>query len=213
MQQLQQALLLKKLYLLKSMDFHYCDVYFKKPTQKSFQSNNAKDLHSSIQACQLCSQKLSKPHTGLCNPNSKITFISTIPILDTQLRFASKGAQMLKKIIENVFELHLNEVSILSLLKCEIPQTTQKDAIENCFGYLLKQLEFSHTQTIVILGETTYNHFTKDKTPYKNIQGKILTWNHYTLFPTFSLMQLLTNQSLKAQAHREFLTLKGYLCK
>ena len=26
-------------------------------------------------------------------------------------------------------------------------------------------------------------------------------------------MQLLTNQSLKAQAHREFLTLKGYLCK
>ena len=94
MQQLQQALLLKKLYLLKSMDFHYCDVYFKKPTQKSFQSNNAKDLHSSIQACQLCSQKLSKPHTGLCNPNSKITFISTTPILDTQLRFASKGAQI-----------------------------------------------------------------------------------------------------------------------
>ena len=37
---------------------------------------------------------------------------------------------MLKKIIENVFELRLNEVSILSLLKWKSHKPRKKDAIE-----------------------------------------------------------------------------------
>ena len=125
MQTLQRALLLQKLYLLKSIGFDYCNLQFQKPLQTQFPSQSPKNLNQIIKECQLCPQKLSPPHTGLCNPRSKLLFLTMMPILDLQMRFVSKGALMLKKIIENVFALQLQEVSILSLLKCEIPKNTQ----------------------------------------------------------------------------------------
>lgn len=213
MQTLHQALLLKKLYLLESIGFDYCDLQFQKPAQKQFPSQNPKNLNHSIQQCQLCPQKLSSPHIGLCNPRSKLLFLTMTPLLDLQMRFVSKGAQMLKKIIENVFTLPLQEVSILSLLKCEIPKSAQAECSKNCMGYFLKQLEFSQSPVIVALGEEVYGALTQDRTPYKNLQGKLLKWNATGLFPTFSLTQLLRQPELKTQAHKEFLTLKGYLCK
>ncbi|EES89847.1 uracil-DNA glycosylase family protein [Helicobacter canadensis] len=208
MQTLHQALLLQKLYLLKSIGFDYYDLQFQKPLQTQFPSQNQKNLNQAIKECQLCPQKLSQPHIGLCNPHSKLLFLTITPLLDLQTRFVSKGALMLKKIIENVFALPLQQVSILSLLKCEIPKNTQEECTKNCMGYFLKQLEFSQSKTIVILGEEVYNALTQDKTPYKNIQGKLFKWNHLKLFPTFSLAQLLRQPELKIQAHKEFLTLK-----
>lgn len=208
MQTLQRVLLLQKLYLLKSIGFDYCNLQFQKPLQTQFPSQSPKNLNQIIKECQLCPQKLSPPHTGLCNPRSKLLFLTMMPLLDLQMRFVSKGALMLKKIIENVFALQLQEVSILSLLKCEIPKNTQDKCAKNCMGYFLKQLEFSQSKIIVILGEEVYSTLTQDKTPYKDIQGKLLKWNGLKLFPTFSLTQLLRQPELKIQAHKEFLTLK-----
>ncbi|WP_104721146.1 uracil-DNA glycosylase family protein [Helicobacter mesocricetorum] len=211
MQTLHTLLTLKKLYLLQALGMKYCNPQPTIHPKNSFKISNPTTLQKLIQECQLCPQKSSAPHIGLCNLESKITFLSLTPILDTQLRFASKSSQMLKKIIENVLLLSIKEVSILSLLKCELPKISQYQCYQSCKDYLLKQLEFSQNKLIVLLGEEVYRFFCDDKTPYENLQGKSLKWGDFLLFPTFSLMQLLSQPQLKVQAYQEFLTLKGYL--
>ncbi|MDE5925647.1 MAG: uracil-DNA glycosylase [Helicobacter sp.] len=211
MQTLHQALLLKKLYLLQSFGFDYCNPQFLVPAQKRFQSQNQGDLRQLIESCKLCAQKTSLPSAGLCHQNSKLIFLTLMPLLDSQSRFASKSAQMLKNIIERVFDLSLREVSILSLLKCEIPQNSQQICIESCMGYFLKQIEFAQSPILVLLGAEAYFYLTQDGSDYGNVQGKLLKWNHLKLFPTFSLSQLLRQPELKINAHKEFLHLKELL--
>ncbi len=211
MQTLHTLLTLKKLYLLRALGVKYCNPQPPIYTQDSFKINNPANLQKLIQECQLCPQESSIPHIGLYNLKSKITFLSLNPILDIQLRFTSKNSQMLKKIIENVLLLSLKEVSILSLLKCEIPKISQHQCYQSCKSYLFKQLEFSENKLIVLLGQEVYEFFCDNKTPYENLQGKPLKWGDFLLFPTFSLTQLLRQPQLKIQAHQEFLTLKGYL--
>ncbi len=211
LQTLHQALLLKKLYLLQSCGFSFCNPQFLVPTQKGFQSQNKQDLKSLIESCKLCAQKSSPASAGLCNQDSKLIFLTLLPVLDSQLRFTSKGAQMLKNIIERVFTLKIQSVSILSLLKCEIPQNAQKTCIESCMGYFLKQIEFAQGRVIVLLGAEVYFYLTQDGSHYENVQGKMLKWNHFNLFPTFSLNQLLRQPELKIKAHQEFLNLKELL--
>ncbi|MDE5592228.1 MAG: uracil-DNA glycosylase family protein [Helicobacter sp.] len=211
MQTLSTLLALKKLYIMQSIGVEYCDPIFIKTLQSSFKTNNLSTLHKIIQECQLCTKKSSAPYVGLCNPNSKIAFLSLTPILDHQLRFASKGAQMLKKIIENVFLLSLKDASILSLLKCDIPKTAQEESFHTCKSYLLEQIKFCKSKAIILLGQETYQYFCQDSTPYEKLQGKVLQWGDSLLLPTFSLMQLLANPQLKTKAHQEFLNLKAHL--
>ncbi|WP_297814156.1 uracil-DNA glycosylase family protein [uncultured Helicobacter sp.] len=213
MQTLHQALLLKKLYLLQSCGFDFCNPQFLVPAQSGFQSQNQGDLKSLIESCKLCVQKSSSACAGLCNQDSKLVFLTLLPLLDSQLRFASKAAQMLKNIVEHVFNLNLQNVSILSLLKCEIPQNAQKVCVESCIGYFLKQLEFAQGKVIVLLGADAYFHLTQDGSCYENVQGKLLEWNRLSLFPTFGLNQLLRQPELKVKAHKELLNLKELLKK
>lgn len=213
MQTLHQALLLKKLYLLQSCGFDFCNPQFVTPVQRGFQSQNQQDLKTLIESCKLCVQKSSPACAGLCNPSSRLIFLTLSPLLDSQLRFASKAAQMLKNIIERVFCLSLQEVSILSLLKCEIPQNAQKTCVESCMGYLLKQLEFAQSKVVVLFGADTYFYFTQDGSNYEQVQGKLFEWNHLSLFPTFSLNQLLRQPELKVNAHKELLNLKELLSR
>ncbi|WP_236033235.1 uracil-DNA glycosylase family protein [Helicobacter turcicus] len=208
MQTLHQALLLKKLYLLHSCGFSYCEPQFLAPTQQRFQSQNIGDLKMMVESCKLCAQKSSKPNFGLCNANSKLVFVTLSPLFDEQIRFSSRASIMLKNIIEGVFKLSLKEVSILSLLKCEIPKQSAQVSIESCMGYFLKQLEFCGAKILVILGAETYSYLTKDENSYNGVQGKLLKWNHYAVFPTFALSLLMRQPELKINAHREFLELK-----
>ncbi|WDL75362.1 uracil-DNA glycosylase [Helicobacter winghamensis] len=208
LQTLHQALLLKKLYLLQSCGFSYCEPQFLAPTQQRFQSQNSRDLKTIVESCKLCAQKSSEPNFGLCNKNSKLVFVTLSPLFDGQMRFSSKASIMLKNIIEGVFKLSLQEVSILSLLKCQIPKANEQASVESCMGYFLKQLEFCGAKTLVIFGVEAYSYLTKDNKSYESVQGKLLKWNHCAVFPTFALSLLIRQPELKINAHREFLELK-----
>ncbi|MCI5968974.1 uracil-DNA glycosylase family protein [Helicobacter sp.] len=208
MQTLHQALLLKKLHLLQSCGFSYCEPPFLAPTQQRFQSQNSRDLKAIVESCKLCAQKSSEPNFGLCHQNSKLVFVTLFSLFDRQMRFGSKASIMLKNIIEGVFKLSLREVSILSLLKCEIPKQNEQESVELCMGYFLKQLEFCGAKTLVVLGSEVYYFLTKDRNGYNSVQGKLLKWNHYALFPTFALSLLVRQPELKINAHKEFLELK-----
>ena len=53
-----------------------------------------------------------------------------------------------------------------------------------------------------------YAYLTKDGSHYPNVQGKLLRWNHWEVFPTFALQTLVRQPELKLDAHKEFLRLK-----
>lgn len=208
MQKLHQALLLKKLYLLRSCGFSYCEPQFLAPKQHRFHSQDLSDLQVMIESCKLCVHKASIPSFGICHAHSRLVFVTLSPLFDQQVRFSSRASMMLKNIVEGVFQLSLKEVSILSLLKCEIPKQNQLESLESCMGYFLKQLEFCGAKTLVILGSEAYCFLTKDNNNYSDVQGKLLQWSHYRIFPTFSLSLLVRQPELKSGAHRQFLELR-----
>lgn len=211
MQILHKALLLKKMYLLQNFGFEYVEPKILQSLQKSFDFKNLGSLCGAINSCTLCKHRNSKAHVGIINSNSKLMFVSLFPILDNENRFTSKGADMLLNIIKKVLNLEMQEVSITSLIKCEMNMTYSKEGFSNCQDYFLKQLEFSNAQKIVCLGSEAYGLLCDVGLRYEESQGRFLKWNGYDLFPTFSISQLLRQPKLKIQAHKEFLTIKGSL--
>ena len=213
MQALHQAMLLKKLYLLRALGFVYSNPIFTKARASNFQAKDINSLDLMIKNCKLCPKKAQNlmPNAGLCNKDSKIVFVSLFPLLDGNLRFSSKSSEMLLKIITNVFHLEVCNVSILSLLKCEIPKSDLQDSLQSCAPFFQKQLEFTQCKNIITLGSEAYFYLTNDGTAFERIKGQLLQWQNRNLFPCFSPLDLLKNPSLKTQAHKDFINIKGYL--
>ena len=206
-----KALLLKKMYLLQNFGFEYVDPKMFQVLQRNFDFKNLDSLCDAVNSCTLCKNRNSKAHVGIVNYNSKLMFVSLFPILDYENRFTSKGSDMLLNIIKNVLNLDIKDVSITSLLKCEMNVLNSEECFNNCKDYFLKQLEFSNTQKIVCLGSETYEILCDKNVNYKEAHGRFLEWNGYIMFPTFSISQLLRQPKLKIQAHKDFLTIKGSL--
>lgn len=211
MQTLHRALLLKRLYLLQSLDYDYCNPQFIAPKERMFSVRNIRDLKAMVESCKLCTQRASKVSFGMCNANSKIAFITFKPLMDAYGRFSSNSGLMLKKIIENVLHLQLHEISVLSLLKCEVPQSAYANSLECCMQYFLEQLNFCNAKILVVLGSDTYAHLTQDGSHYEKVQGKLLEWSGFKIFSTYALSMLISRPNLKPLAHKEFLELKKIL--
>lgn len=205
---LRKALLLKKLYLLQSLGYDYCDPLLHNPKSNPLAPTDIRGLQTMIQNCNLCSSKTSKPHEDILHPNSKIAFMSFFPLTDSKGDLISNSGDMLKKIIKNVFELEFYEISVISLLKCSIPHSMQSVSIEKCNELVKAQLQLITPKIILALGEVAYQTLSGDKTKFSTLQGKCVKWGGFQLIPTYDLLELLRNPALKRKAHTEFLAIK-----
>lgn len=206
--QLLKLLRLKQLYTLKSCMQGYTDT-FKAPIQAPIQIE--KNLELTIKNCSLCQRvkHCKEPSIGLAHPNAKLCFISDIPLLDERGHFIqSKSGIMLHNIIDKVFNLSLDQVSILSLLKCD-PQNPkiQKDELLSCMPFIHAQLSSLNPAIHILLGDNVSEHLLGGHFEH----SRILWHNGKKFLISYALNELIRNPSLKSRAKNDFDIAKGQL--
>jgi len=219
MKNLKNALLLKQLYQLKQLGYHYTSVSIYKEEEPNLSLPNTLDtLKKQAQECHLCtlSKTRNKVVFGEGNPHAKLMIIGDTPndTDDTLGKiFTGRAGEMLGKMIENVLGIPQSEVYLTNLLKCKAQDSTAPTTthIHTCQPYLLKEIELVQPSIVLALGETAYHYLTQDDTPLEKVRGIIHPHNDYQLIATYHPNHLLRNPSLKKAVFEDLLMVKGLL--
>lgn len=198
--QLSRLQTLRSLYMERLLGETYTDISLTTPQNKPLN----KQVHEGIENCNLCKRhQYSKPVIGLFNAQSKITFITLTPMLDSQLHFLSNlKAAMLESIIQKVFNYPLKDCSILSLLKCDSNSLNLEEEINACLPHLIWQLDNSASKVIVVFGEILPRrllNLSKEES-----FGRIVSLKTKHFLSTHALENMLKNPTLKKEALAHF---------
>ena len=218
-------LYLKKLYQLKTLGFDYIEptiqTTIKKSSLESVLPNDFKELSKIIQNCHLCA--LCKSRKNAIVPkgsqNASLFFVLSSPdIIDDENGeiLSNRSGLLLGKILESVFGLKRANVYTTYAIKCRIP-TGQDPSIEEigaCQSYLLNELKAVGPKVVVALGKRAFEYIytNDDKTgSFKELMGQTIPFSTYALVPTYSLMDMIRNPSLKKEAYPHLLHIKRLL--
>ncbi len=191
---------LRSLYMERLLGETYTDISLTTPQNKPLN----KQVHEGIENCNLCKRyQHSKPVVGLFNAQSKITFITLTPMLDSQLHFLNNlKAVMLESIIQKVFNYPLKDCNILSLLKCDSNSLNLEEEINACLPHLTWQLDNSASKVIVVFGEVLPKrllNLSKEES-----FGRIVSLKTKHFLSTYALEDMLKNPTLKKEALAHF---------
>ena len=208
MKNLHNALLLKQLYQLKNLGYKYTN---EKPY--SHEEKNPLELPNYLQAlkkqaqnCHLCSLSKGRNHVvfGEGNPQAEIMFIGDVPLEiedNTGAIFLGRGGEMLTAMIEKVLNLSREQVYITNLLKCHplLSKEVHESEFHTCKAYLFKEIELVKPKVIITLGEKAYHYLTNDFTALKEVRGRVIQKDGYSVIPTYHPNFLLKNPSFKRE--------------
>ena len=220
MKNLHNALLLKQLYQLKEMGYHYTDTKpFSYEEQNRLELPNSLDeLKKQASNCHLCSLSKSRNKVvfGEGNKNAELMFVGDMPIEmedDAGQIFLGRGGEMLTAMIEKVLGLQRSDVYITNLLKCH-PLNTQEapeTAYHTCKSYLFKEIELVKPKIIVTLGEEAYHYISNEKSSLAKVRGELNHMKDFQLMPTYHPNFLLKNPSLKKEVLVDLQKVKALL--
>lgn len=176
--------------------------------------NNLAELEQSANHCYLCDLSKSRKNIlfGYGNNTSDIMFISDEPNnTDDELGtfYTGKTGELLKKMIENVLEIKIQDIYFTSLVKCKSNAGIKNSHIETCSSYINKQIELINPKIIVLLGEKVCEYFLKEKGNFSQLRGQEIPYKNRVIIPTFSPSFLLRNPSSKKDAYYDMLRIKN----
>ncbi len=154
--------------------------------------------------------------TGFGNPHADIMFIDGSPSMiedESSDSFAGRSGASLKKMIENVLGLSVNEIYLAHVLKCRPSHhhNILESELSSCKPYLFKQIELINPKVIVTLGELAYTSLIKDASSFENVRGQKIPYEDKTLIPIYHPSHLLVNPSLKKCTMADLVNIKGLL--
>lgn len=221
MKSYQNLVLLKSLYRYKSLGFSYMDPININSDEQSFNITLPSDidsLHFQISQCHLCDLSKSRQRVlnGFGNTDADIMFIDAFPSMfedESGDSFSGRSGDSLKKMIENVLGLSINDIYLTHIIKCK-PSHSHKSLdseISSCKPYLLKQIELVNPKVIVILGELAYTNLIKDANSFDKARGQKIPYEKRVLVPIYHPSYLLRNPSLKKCTMNDLNVIKGLI--
>ena len=160
----------------------------------------------SIKECNLCPRiKQSSPIIGISG-DSRLAFITQMPVWNNGIMDQNRRAQMLIDIRDRIFDGVGTD--FFSFIKCgQMPP--QKEEIETCFVHLENELSKSMADVVICFGGTEALMYfgLKDSMLF----GKILDYKNKRLIVTHTLRDLVRNPSLKRETYGHLLIAKGVL--
>lgn len=141
---------------------------------------------------------------GEGNPNSEIFFIGEGPGQQEDLNgrpFIGKAGELLTRLIEKGMGIPRSEVYIANITKCrptvdlqfKKDRPPEKDEIEACSPYLLKQIEFVNPKVIVTLGNPATRFILNTTEGITSLRGKWAYYKEIPVMPTYHPSYVLRN--------------------
>lgn len=218
MKSYQNLVLLQNLYRLKTIGFDYVEHFEINQPNLYTPTSNFQELITSISSCHLCdlskSRKQSMVGYGSINAKLMIIDFNVSNLQDeTNSYYVGNSGESLKKMIEKVLELNIEDVYLTHTIKCK-PLSSNKPSNsewDSCKNYLFTQIDIIKPSVIVTLGEDTYNYFTSDKGNFEQVRGHIINSKNYKLIPIYHPQFLLRNPKLKRVTLNDLKTIKSCL--
>ncbi len=166
----------------------------------SDKGNLLKKLREEIGDCKRC--KLSGKRTNIVfgegSPDAKLMFIGEAPGREEDIQarpFVGDAGIVLTRLIEKM-GFRREDVYIANIVKCRPPMNRdpEADEMEECKGFVERQIEIIHPQVIMSLGRISAMALTGDaKLKITAIRGKFFDYKGILLIPTFHPAYLMRN--------------------
>jgi len=201
------------------MGFSYIDHFSINEKKDYTEVASLDELEKNIHNCHLCDLSKSRQQSmsGFGNANANLVIIDYLVSQtqdSTNSYYAGRSGESLKKMVENVLQLQIEDVYITHAIKCKPLQSNKPSSSEwnSCKNYLFTQLEFIKPKVIVTLGVDAYVHLTNDtEENFKNVRGHVIDYKEYKLIPIYHPQFLLRNPELKKITLNDLYTIKSCL--
>ncbi|MCZ6631922.1 MAG: uracil-DNA glycosylase [bacterium] len=176
------------------------------PRKEGVQTGVADDLeafHQSTLDCQQCrlAQGRRTVVFGSGNPNADILFVGEAPGAEEDRQgvpFVGAAGRLLTRMIESI-GLKREAVYIANVIKCRPPgnRDPQRDEIEACEPYLIRQIEMIQPVVICTLGRFAAQTLLQTTESMGRLRGKVFSYRGIKLIPTYHPAALLRNEGWK----------------
>ena len=214
----QNLILLQNLYRLKATGFEYIEHFDLNVLENSEISSSLSQLSKSITTCHLCdlSKSRTQSMSGFGSENANLFIVDYIVSQAqdfTNSYYTGRSGETLKKMIENVIEINVEEAYLTHAIKCKPLQSNKPSSSEwnSCKNYLFSQIEFIKPKVIVTLGPQAYSHLTGDNENFENVRGHVIDYKNYKLIPIYHPQYLFRNPELKKMTLNDLKTIKSCL--
>ena len=218
MKSYQNFVLLQNLYRLKALGFQYVDSFSVNIADIHSEPRSLEDLHNNMTRCYLCDLSKSRKQvmSGFGDFNAKLMIVDYSVSLSedsTNSYYSGRSGESLKKMIENVLELHADDVYLTHAVKCKPLNAHKPSSSEwnSCKPYLFSQIEFVKPDVIVTLGEDAYVRLTGEDENFESVRGHVIDFKKYKLIPIYHPQHLLRNPQLKKTTLNDLKTIKSCL--
>jgi uracil-DNA glycosylase len=152
---------------------------------------------------------------GEGDPNARLVFVGEGPGADEDASgrpFVGRAGQLLDKIILAI-GLKREEVYIANIVKCRPPgnRTPERDEVETCEPFLLRQLAFIRPDVIVALGSPAFQCLLRTRESITRARGEWRDWNGIKVMPTFHPAFLLRSPDKKREVWEDMKKVRDYL--
>jgi len=171
--------------------------------------------------CKLCGFGRHTIVFGSGNVNAEVVFVGEGPGADEDeqgLPFVGRAGQLLTEMINKSAErmkvpLRREQVYICNVVKCRPPgnRTPEKDEMETCSPFLLRQLDAIRPRAIVTLGATAAHLLLGRSDPMNRLRGHWFDCRGAKLLVTFHPAYLLRDPSKKREAWEDMQMLYRFL--
>jgi len=159
-----------------------------------------------LKDCRRCKLYKERNHIvfGEGNEDARLMLIGEAPGHEEDLQgrpFVGAAGHLLDNMLKAI-NLSRREVYIANIVKCRPPQNRkpERDEIEACKPFLLKQIDIIKPSIICTLGSIATQTLLETKTPITKLRGHIYDFSGIKLIPTFHPAYLLRNPYQKKGA-------------
>ena len=178
-------------------------------------------LRQQVLNCQQCPLAQSRTNVvfGSGSTDAKLMFVGEAPgyYEDQQgIPFVGAAGHLLDKILKAI-NISRDQVFIGNILKCRPPNNRDPipDEIEQCQGYLIKQIEIIKPKLICTLGRFAAQTLLNTTIPITSLRGKFWDYHGIKLIATYHPAFLLRNPNQKREVWEDMKMVRDYLkqCK
>jgi len=176
------------------------------------------EIRADLGECTRCKLSRQRAHIvfGEGNPQARLVFVGEAPGADEDAQgrpFVGRAGQLLTKWIEGSLAMKRSDVYICNVIKCRPPgnRTPEKDEVETCSPFLIRQLDTIRPKLICCLGAVALQEMLGKPVSISRLRGQFFDWRGMKMFATFHPAYLLRNPHADAEVQQDLRKIRQFL--